>query len=692
MTQLPPDPDALAAVEEDSRRGFLGTRRDPLIRAASGAEVYDLDAYSFLGEPAPATAHPVLWEHSRRVARHGLFEVCEGVFQVRGFDLANLTLVEGESGVVVIDTLTCTETAEAALELYFAHRGRRPVAGVVLTHPHVDHFGGVAAVLRQGAADPVPVLAPEGFHHHATSENVVAGPAMRRRSGYMYGGALPAGPAGHVGCGLGQRVAAGTTTLTEPTDSIRETGETREIDGVLLEFQLTPGTEAPAEMNIFLPQRGALCLAENAVHTLHNIITLRGAQVRDAKRWSAYLDETRRLFGHRTEVAFATHHWPTWGRERVDEFLSVQRDVYGFMHDQTVRLMNDGLTPEEIAETLTLPAALAASPVVRGFYGSLSHNVKGIYQFYLGWYDGSPAHLWKLPHRAGARRWIDLLGGAEKAVGHARRLLFGEQAEAAGAPQRTEAIRTASVEDLRFAAELLDACVFAQPAPAPGAPPAPASDTQADAPYAEAPYAEARELLAAVFERLAHGCENAVWRNEYLTGAAELRMSSPARAARAAGEAEAARAAGPTPAAAPAAGSPRGPVQGRNQLAQGLGPADVLDSCAVRLDGPAAAETSLSFDLVELDAAGEAVRVHRAHLRNGVLRHSCEEIAGRTEHTATDSDPEAQLSIRVPPGQAARLAHAGLDGFDHSGDPAVWERFRSLLTTPRRRFPIVAPH
>ncbi|WP_209325394.1 alkyl/aryl-sulfatase [Brevibacterium renqingii] len=624
-----PDPTALEQIRQDSARGFLGTRAQALITADDGSLVYDLSAYDFLAGPAPAAADPVLWEHSARVARHGLFLVTEGVYQVRGFDLANLTLIEGEEGVIAVDALTSTETAEAALELYFAHRGRRPITGIILTHPHVDHFGGVEALLSH-AAPEAPVLAPEGFHHHALRENLLAGPAMRRRSVFMYGTELEPGPAGHIGCGLGQRVATGTTTLTAPTDAITATGETRTIDGLEFVFQLTPGTEAPAEMNFLLPHLGALCLAENAVHTLHNIITLRGAQVRDAKRWSDYLDETLRLFGPRTSVAFATHHWPTWGRERVADFLTVQRDVYGFLHDQTVRLMNDGFTADEIAERLELPDALASSPVVRGFYGSVSHNVKGICQFYLGWFDGNPSHLWPLPKSESAGRWISLLGGVDSAVS-----------------RMTVTLTDASTEDLRFAAEVLDACVFADPG-----------------------HSRARELLAEVLQRLGHGCENAVWRNEYLTAAAEL-LAAPEDAG----------------------GRPqRG--RSRNRIAADLGIADVLDAMSVRLDGHAAASTRMCIDLVELDAEDSARAVHRVEVSNGVLRHHREPLATGTTRdpsSASSSSAEADLRVEVPLGGASRLAAHGLAGFATSGDTQVWDRLRALLTTARRGFPIVEP-
>lgn len=652
MAFVDPDPTALEQIRQDSERGFLGTREQPLITADDGSVVCDLSAYDFLTEPVPDEADPVLWEHSGRVARHGLFLVTEGVYQVRGFDLANLTFIEGADGVIAVDALTSTETAEAALELYFAHRGRKPITGIILTHPHVDHFGGVEALLAH-AVPGAPVLAPEGFHHHALRENLLAGPAMRRRSVYMYGTELEPGLTGHIGCGLGQRVATGTTTLTAPTDTITATGETRTIDGLKFVFQLTPGTEAQAEMNFFLPHLGALCLAENAVHTLHNIITLRGAQVRDAKLWSGYLDETLRLFGPRTSVTFATHHWPTWGRERVADFLTVQRDVYGFLHDQTVRLMNDGFTADEIAERLELPEALAVSPVVRGFYGSVSHNVKGIVQFYLGWFDGNPSHLWPLPKSESAARWIFLLGGVDSAVSRMTATLPG-----------------ASTEDLRFAAEVLDACVFADPG-----------------------HSNARELLANVLQRLAHGCENAVWRNEYLSAAAELRSDPEA--------APGSTPHGPSRPSAQSGSGARADADGRasqgrprNLIAADLGLADVLDAMSVRLDGHAAASTMLSIDLVELDAESSARAVHHVELHNGVLHHRREPLASGAESESSSlssSGAGADLRIEVPLGSASRLVARGLTDFATSGDTTAWDRLRALLTTARRGFPIIEP-
>ncbi|QRP44888.1 alkyl/aryl-sulfatase [Amycolatopsis sp. FDAARGOS 1241] len=426
--------------------------------------------------------HPSLWRQAQLVALHGLYKVTEGIYQVRGLDLSNLTLVEGRDGVVVIDPLISAETAAAALRLYREHRGERPVTAVIYTHSHVDHFGGVRGVVDGADVESgcVPVLAPQGFLHHAVVENVYAGTAMGRRAAYMYGAALPVGPAGQLGAGLGMSTSTGTVTLIPPTLDVTHTGQEERLDGVRMVFQLTPGTEAPAEMNSFFPDHGALCMAENATHTLHNLLTLRGALVRDPHGWARYLTEAIELFADATSVEFASHHWPTWGRAEVTALLSEQRDVYAYQHDQTLRLLNKGYVGAEIAEVLELPPALARAWHARGYYGSLSHNVKAVYQRYLGWFDGNPAHLWPHPPEQAARRYVDAIGGPEAVLTVARRALADG--------------------DLRWVAELAGHLVFAEPA-----------------------NAEARELQARAFEQLGFGAENATWRNFYLTGAAELR-------------------------------------------------------------------------------------------------------------------------------------------------------------------------
>ncbi|MEU8585763.1 alkyl sulfatase dimerization domain-containing protein [Streptomyces sp. NPDC048664] len=465
----------------DAERGLVAPYTGGVIRTASGATVWDPDTYRFLTsghETPPEDVDRSLWRQARLLSRQGLFKVADRIYQVRGLDLANMTIVEGDTGVIVIDTLTSAETAAAALGLYRAHRGDRPVKAVIYTHPHVDHFGGCRGVLPQGAGD-VPVLAPQGFMDHAVSENVYAGPAMTRRAAYMYGATLPAGAGAQVGCGLGLAVSQGTVGLIAPTRYISTTGQEVTLDGVRVRFQMTPGTECQDEMNLLLPDLRAVCMAENATHTMHNIVTLRGAEVRDARAWAGFLTESIGLYDGHVDVAFASHHWPTWGNDRIVTLLTHQRDLYAYLHDQTVRLINQGLTPAEIAETLELPPALEGVWANRGYYGSLSHNVKGIYQRYMGWFDGNPAHLWEHQPADEARRWVECLGGQ--------------------AAVRARAEQYAKRGDLRFAVTLLNHAVFNDP-----------DDT------------EAKRRLADLYTRLGHAQENAVWRNFYLTGAQEL--------------------------------------------------------------------------------------------------------------------------------------------------------------------------
>jgi alkyl sulfatase BDS1-like metallo-beta-lactamase superfamily hydrolase len=467
---------------EEARRGLVAAFDPPLVEGERERPVWDLRSYDFLDEEPPQTAHPNLWQQSRLTRIAGLFELAPGFYQLRGFDLSNMHVIEGDEGVVVIDPLVSAETAAAALALYREHRGDRPVTGLVYTHSHVDHFGGARGVVstEEVEAGRVPVLAPAGFLHHAVSENVFAGTAMGRRAGYMYGALLERGPAGQVGAGLGQTTSLGTITLIPPTVEIGATGQTESVDGVEMSFQLTPGTEAPSEMNIHFPAARALCVADNVARSMHNILTPRGALVRDPRIWAAYLDEAIDLFGAEADVLFSGHHWPCWGRERIVELLEKQRDLYAYLHDQTLRLLNKGYTGSEIAEAIELPPSLAEEWHCREFYGSVSHNTKAIYQRYMGWFDGNPAHLWEHPPSEGARRYVDFMGGAEAVLEKARRS-FGEG-------------------DYRWVAEVVNHVVFAEPG-----------------------NEAARELQAEALTRLGHGAENATWRNFYLTGAKELR-------------------------------------------------------------------------------------------------------------------------------------------------------------------------
>jgi alkyl sulfatase BDS1-like metallo-beta-lactamase superfamily hydrolase len=475
---------------DDARRGWIGSLSDPVIRATDGRVVWDADAYAFLDADCPDTVNPSLWRQSQLASIHGLFEVADGIYQVRGLDLSIMTIVEGDTGVLVIDPLISTECAAAALALYRRHRGDRPVSGLLYPHSHADHFGGARGVVsaEDVASGRVPVLAPEGFLAHAVSENVFAGGAMTRRATYMYGALLPKGAAGQVGAGLGQTTSTGTVTLIPPTVDITRTGQEETVDGIRMVFQLAPDTEAPAEMHFLFPDRRALCIAENATHNLHNILTLRGALVRDPHGWASYLDEAITRFAADSDVMFAQHHWPCWGTDRIVEFLAKQRDLYGYIHDQALRLLNKGYVGAEIAEELELPPSLEQEWHCRGYYGSVNHNLKAVYQRYLGWFDGNPAHLWPHPPVAAGERYVALAGGADALLAHAR-----------------EAFERG---DFRWVAELVNHLVFAEP-----------------------DNAEAKDLQARTLDQLAYGAENGTWRNFFLSGAHELRHGSSGTAA-----------------------------------------------------------------------------------------------------------------------------------------------------------------
>jgi alkyl sulfatase BDS1-like metallo-beta-lactamase superfamily hydrolase len=467
---------------EEARRGLIAPFDPPVVEDERGRTVWDLRSYDFLDGEPPDTANPNLWRQSQLTRIAGLFELAPGFYQLRGFDLSNMHVVEGEEGIVVIDPLVSAETAAAALALYREHRGDRPVTGLIYTHSHVDHFGGARGVVsaEEVEAGRIPVLAPAGFLHHAVSENVFAGTAMGRRAGYMYGALLERGPEGQVGSGLGQTTSLGTITLIPPTVEIGDTGQTEILDGIEMTFQLTPGTEAPAAMNIHFPEARVLCVADNVARSMHNILTPRGALVRDPRIWARYLDEAIELFGARSEVLFSGHHWACWGRERILDLLEKQRDLYTYLHDQTLRLLNKGHTGPEIAELVELPPSLAEEWHCREFYGSVSHNTKAIYQRYMGWFDGNPAHLWEHPPREQASRYVEFMGGAEAVL--------------------EKAHRSFEEEDYRWVAEVVNHVVFAEP------------ENEA-----------ARELQASALERLGHGAENATWRNFFLAGAKELR-------------------------------------------------------------------------------------------------------------------------------------------------------------------------
>jgi alkyl sulfatase BDS1-like metallo-beta-lactamase superfamily hydrolase len=480
-------PFADTADFDDAARGFLGTIEHARITSESGRTVWSLEPFGFLsGAEAPATVNPSLWRQSRLNMHHGLFEVVPGVYQVRGLDIANMTLIEGDSGVIVLDTLTSIEGARAAMELYFKHRGKKPVVAVIFSHTHTDHWGGARGVLDDAmlASGMVPIIAPNLFMEHAVSENIIAGPAMLRRAQYQFGPFLAKGVRGQVDCGLGKSMAAGSVALLRPTDLIMATGDKRVIDGVELEFQMAPNSEAPAEMHFYVERYKLLNLAENCTHNFHNLLPFRGADVRDALAWSKYLNEALKIWGGKAEAMCGQHHWPVWGKERIDTMIRQQRDLYKFAHDQTIRLMNHGLTAAEIAETIKLPDSLEGAWHGRGYYGHIRHNVKAIYQKYLGWYDANPVNLDPLPPVESGKKYVEYMGGSEAILARAK--------------------KDFDKGEFRFVAQALSHLVFAEP------------DNPA-----------ARAMLADTFEQLGYAAESSTWRNAYLFGAQELRQGMP---------------------------------------------------------------------------------------------------------------------------------------------------------------------
>lgn len=464
---------------DDARRGLVASDPELVVKDKTDETVWDMPAYAFMEGEAPASVNPSLWRQGQLNNIHGLFKLTDGIYQLRGYDLSNMTLIAGDTGWIVVDPLTVAETAEAAWRFAEQHIvGDKPIVAVLFTHSHIDHFGGV-----QGLPLPedVRVVAPEGFMDEATSENIMAGPAMGRRAVLMYGSALARSPRGHVGSGLGKSPATkGHFGILEPTDTIDRTGETLSIDGVDFEFQYTPESEAPAEFTFYLPQHRAFCGAELVSRNLHNVYTLRGAKVRDALKWSNYIHEAIELFGERSEILFNSHHWPVWGEDAIVDYLKVQRDTYKYIHDQTLRLANQGHTPNEIAEKIALPPSLAQTFHNRDYYGTVRHNAKAVYQLYFGWYDGNPANLDPLPPEPAAERYVDFMGGADAVV---------EKAQA-----------SFEAGEYRWVAEVLNHVVFAEPG-----------------------HKQARILLAKAYDQLGYRAESGPWRDVYLSGAHELR-------------------------------------------------------------------------------------------------------------------------------------------------------------------------
>jgi alkyl sulfatase BDS1-like metallo-beta-lactamase superfamily hydrolase len=599
---------------ENANRGFIDAIKPCVIARTGGGVAWDNESYSFAYETErPETANPKLWRQLQLVAKQGLYRVTDGIYQARGFDISNMTIVEGERGVIVIDPLISSECAEAAIGLYFMHRPKRPITCVIYTHSHTDHFGGVLGVLPLAADNTVPIIAPDGFMEEAVGENIVAGNAMARRAVYMYGLRLEKGPRGNLGCGLGTYCSTGTSAIVPPNVHIVQTGQEMSVDGVRIIFQVTPGAEAPSEMNFYFPDHKALCLAENATHNFHNILTLRGALIRDARMWSRYIDEALALFVEDGEavVAFASHHWPTWGRENIIKYLSEQRDLYAFVHDQTVRMMNDGLTGIEIAEAMVLPDSLQSLWHTQGFYGTVSHNVKAIYQRYMGWYDGNPAHLWEHPPVPSAQRYCKCMGGVAEVIRQAK------QYENDG--------------DLRFASTLLNHAVYAEPA-----------------------NENAKNALAQVFEKLGYGCENAPWRNIYLSGALELRAGLKMLS---------------------------GPSLGAMSK---LSVDHLLDWISVRVNGLRAQHECFTIDLQIKDLKKQ----YRLNLSNGVLTYR---MSPADKKQANLAGLILFLTQKEAQGIFTDLGARDISNLEQSGDIRLLHKLLALVVPPKRSFPIVTP-
>ena len=472
---------------DDAMRGFVGTLPDALIPGAGPRPVWSMKPYEFLKqETAPDTVNPSLWRQAQLDAVHGLFKVTDRVYQVRGFDISNMTIVEGDNSLIIVDTLATAETARAALDLYYQHRPRKPVGTVIYTHNHADHYGGIKGVTSEEdvAGGKVKIIAPPGFMEALVGDSISAGTAMNRRAQYQFGIFLSPGPRGQVDSGLGKAIALGRTTLIAPTAAIDKSMETRVIDGVEITFKLVPGSEAPAEMLLHFPQFGVLDMAEDVTHTMHNLYTIRGSEVRDGNLWSRYISEALEDFSDKTEIVLAQHHWPVAGHARVVALLKKQRDLYKFINDQSLRLLNEGYTPAEIAEKLRLPASLQQEWSARGYYGTLRHNAKAVYQKYLGWYDANPADLDPLPPVETAKKAIDYMGGADAVIARAR--------------------ADFAKGEYRWVASVMSQLVFADPL-----------------------NRAARELGADALEQLGFQAEAGTWRNAYLVGAMELRNGRP---------------------------------------------------------------------------------------------------------------------------------------------------------------------
>lgn len=487
---------------EFATRGLIDAPETLTLTDQDGKIIWSQSAYAFVedSEQAPDTVNPSLWENTKNNHAYGLFEVTDGIYQVRGYDMANLTILEGKQGWVIMDPLMSVECTQAAMELVNKNLGERPVSAVIISHPHIDHFGGIKGVMTaEQAADPalsleeqlssgkIPIIVPKDFEEHAISENVYAGRAMSRRANYQYGVYLDSSETGRLAMGIGMGQSSGTVSYISPTFEITSTGETYTIDGIKMEFQMTPGTEAPAEMNIWLPEKKALWVAENCTSTLHNLYTLRGAEVRDGAAWAKYICEAITRYGNMAEVTFQSHNWPHWGNDVVNEYLLDTAAVYQFINDQTLTYLNQGYTSDEISNMIQLPQKLAENWYTRQYYGTVAHNAKAVYQKYMGWYDANPVNLNPLSPEESAQKWVEYMS-----LGSVDNIL-------------RKAKEDFNNGEYQWVAEVTNTIVFADP------------DNEA-----------ARLLCADALEQLGYQAESGTWRNAYLSAAMELRHGNAA--------------------------------------------------------------------------------------------------------------------------------------------------------------------
>jgi alkyl sulfatase BDS1-like metallo-beta-lactamase superfamily hydrolase len=598
----------------DATRGFIASLADPVIKSDKGETVWDQSRFAFIEGDAPASVNPSLWRQERLNNAHGLFKVAAGIYQIRSYDVANMTLIAGNTGWIVIDTLLTAEAAKAALALADQHLGKKPIQAVIYTHSHADHFGGVRAIVDEAEvkAGKIRIIAPDGFMEHAVAENVLAGNAMTRRAQYQFGTPLEWNERGAVGVGLGKALSVGAIGLIAPTETISRTGQELIVDGVRMMFQMANGSEAPSEFMLYLPEMKALCLSEVVTANMHNVYTLRGAKMRDALGWSKYINEALDLFPD-AEVAFRSHHWPVWGKDTIRKHLAHHRDAYRFVHDEALRLANSGQTMDEIGNAGFYPKELYKDLSTHGYYGTLSHNLRAVYNFYLGYYDGNPASLNRLPPQDRAKRYIAAMGGA-RAV-----LVKSRKAFAAG--------------DYRWVAEIANHLVFADPK-----------------------NAAARALQADALEQLGYQAESGVWRNEYLTGAQELRKGVQ---------------------------NTRGSTSGPD-LVRAMPLDMIFDFVAVRLNHPKVDGLNFGTNIVFSDTN----ETYALELSNSVLNNTRGRVLKNPDATLTltHSALFKMLLAKVPLSELVKTGEAKL-----KGDPKALGAVFSNLDNFDPRFNIVTP-